>query len=82
MIIIMMSVIIIDIISNKFSSNHYSMRSLCFGVHQVFDWAQTSRKGVLLFVDEADAFLRRRSTEAISEVRGYVYTCMQLHVRI
>ncbi|CAN0563627.1 unnamed protein product, partial [Laminaria digitata] len=26
-----------------------------------------SRKGLLLFVDEADAFLRRRNTETISE---------------
>lgn len=34
---------------------------------QVFDWAATTRKGVLLFVDEADAFLRRRSTEQMSE---------------
>jgi ATPase family AAA domain-containing protein 3A/B len=33
----------------------------------VFDWASTTRKGVLLFVDEADAFLRRRSTEHMSE---------------
>merc|ERR1712146_641362 len=30
-------------------------------IHKVFDWAQTSTKGVLLFVDEADAFLRKRS---------------------
>jgi hypothetical protein len=29
-------------------------------LHRVFDWAQKSRRGVLLFVDEADAFLRRR----------------------
>ncbi|XP_050412840.1 ATPase family AAA domain-containing protein 3-A isoform X2 [Patella vulgata] len=36
-------------------------------MHKVFDWAQTSRRGVLLFVDEADAFLRKRSTEVISE---------------
>lgn len=36
-------------------------------MHKVFDWAGTSRKGLLLFVDEADAFLRRRSTEQISE---------------
>ncbi|ELT95487.1 hypothetical protein CAPTEDRAFT_220985 [Capitella teleta] len=36
-------------------------------MHRVFDWAQTSRKGVLLFVDEADAFLRKRSQEQISE---------------
>ncbi|KAK6639865.1 hypothetical protein RUM43_008140 [Polyplax serrata] len=36
-------------------------------VHKVFDWASTSRKGLLLFVDEADAFLRKRSSETISE---------------
>ncbi|XP_046555418.1 LOW QUALITY PROTEIN: ATPase family AAA domain-containing protein 3-B-like [Haliotis rubra] len=36
-------------------------------MHKVFDWAHTSRRGVLLFVDEADAFLRKRSTEVISE---------------
>lgn len=36
-------------------------------MHKVFDWAQTSNKGLLLFVDEADAFLKRRSTEQISE---------------
>ncbi|CAG5115121.1 unnamed protein product [Candidula unifasciata] len=36
-------------------------------IHKVFDWAHTSRKGVVLFVDEADAFLRKRSTEHISE---------------
>ena len=36
-------------------------------IHKLFDWAQTTRKGVLLFVDEADAFLRKRSTEHITE---------------
>uniref|UniRef100_A0A0N4Z6M7 AAA domain-containing protein n=1 Tax=Parastrongyloides trichosuri TaxID=131310 RepID=A0A0N4Z6M7_PARTI len=36
-------------------------------IHKVFDWAHTSRKGLVLFVDEADAFLRKRSTEKISE---------------
>jgi ATPase family AAA domain-containing protein 3A/B len=36
-------------------------------MHKVFDWASTSRRGVVLFVDEADAFLRRRSTEVMSE---------------
>ncbi|XP_077941355.1 ATPase family AAA domain-containing protein 3 isoform X4 [Gasterosteus aculeatus] len=36
-------------------------------MHKVFDWASTSRRGLLLFVDEADAFLRKRSTEKISE---------------
>lgn len=36
-------------------------------VHKVFDWAEASRKGLLLFIDEADAFLRKRSSETISE---------------
>ena len=36
-------------------------------MHKLFDWAHASNKGLLLFVDEADAFLRRRSTEHISE---------------
>ena len=36
-------------------------------IHKLFDWAHTSRKGLLIFVDEADAFLRNRETEKISE---------------
>jgi len=36
-------------------------------MHKVFNWAETSNKGLLLFIDEADAFLRKRSTEQISE---------------
>eukprot|EP00092_Neocalanus_flemingeri_P010276 GFUD01011072.1.p1 GENE.GFUD01011072.1~~GFUD01011072.1.p1 ORF type:complete len:623 (+),score=219.30 GFUD01011072.1:108-1976(+) len=36
-------------------------------VHKLFDWANTSNKGLILFVDEADAFLRKRSSETISE---------------
>uniref|UniRef100_A0A8C4H524 AAA+ ATPase domain-containing protein n=1 Tax=Dicentrarchus labrax TaxID=13489 RepID=A0A8C4H524_DICLA len=36
-------------------------------MHKVFDWASTSGRGLLLFVDEADAFLRKRATEKISE---------------
>lgn len=36
-------------------------------IHKVFDWANATNKGVLLFVDEADAFLRKRSNEKISE---------------
>ncbi|OAF67946.1 ATPase family AAA domain-containing protein 3 [Intoshia linei] len=36
-------------------------------IHKLFDWAQTSRKGLLLFVDEADAFFRKRSQGSISE---------------
>ncbi|KRY42709.1 ATPase family AAA domain-containing protein 3 [Trichinella spiralis] len=34
-------------------------------IHKLFDWASTSRRGLILFVDEADAFLRRR--DAASE---------------
>lgn len=37
-------------------------------LHKLFDWSITSRRGVLLFIDEADAFLRKRATdEYISE---------------
>lgn len=36
-------------------------------LHKLFDWAKTSRKGLLLFVDEADAFLQSRETSRISE---------------
>ncbi|EHB00405.1 ATPase family AAA domain-containing protein 3 [Heterocephalus glaber] len=36
-------------------------------MHKVLDWANSSRRGLLLFVDEADAFLRKRATEKISE---------------
>uniref|UniRef100_A0A7S4SE67 AAA+ ATPase domain-containing protein n=1 Tax=Ditylum brightwellii TaxID=49249 RepID=A0A7S4SE67_9STRA len=36
-------------------------------LHKLFEWAKTSRKGLLLFVDEADAFLQSRETTKISE---------------
>ena len=36
-------------------------------LHKLFDWAKTSRRGLLLFVDEADAFLQSRETNRISE---------------
>ena len=28
-------------------------------LHKLFEWAKTSRRGLLLFVDEADAFLQQ-----------------------
>ena len=37
-------------------------------MHKIFDWAETSRKGLLLFVDEADAFLRKRGGEDATEM--------------
>ena len=33
----------------------------------MFDWASTSQRGLLLFLDEADAFLRKRSSQGMSE---------------
>jgi len=36
-------------------------------IHKTFDWAKASRKGLVLFLDEADAFLRKRSAEKMSE---------------
>jgi len=40
-------------------------------IHEMFDWASTSRKGLLLFIDEADAFLAKRgSNVAGTETRA------------
>jgi len=36
-------------------------------IHKMFDWSNSSRRGLLLFIDEADAFLQKRSTNKISE---------------
>ncbi|XP_058103968.1 uncharacterized protein LOC131247975 [Magnolia sinica] len=36
-------------------------------IHQLFDWAKKSRKGLLLFIDEADAFLCERNKTYMSE---------------
>lgn len=29
-------------------------------INKMFDWAEKSRKGIMIFVDEGDAFLRNR----------------------
>ncbi|XP_065842608.1 ATPase family AAA domain-containing protein 3-B-like [Oscarella lobularis] len=39
-------------------------------IHKLFDWASTSRRGVLLFVDEADAFLKPRKDVVSEEMRS------------
>lgn len=31
-------------------------------IHKLFDWANTSRRGLIVFIDEADAFLRERNS--------------------
>ncbi|RWS23222.1 hypothetical protein B4U80_09648, partial [Leptotrombidium deliense] len=36
-------------------------------LQKLFDWANTSRRGLLVFIDEADAFMRKRSSDSISE---------------
>ncbi|KAL4199223.1 hypothetical protein AMTRI_Chr03g143850 [Amborella trichopoda] len=38
-------------------------------IHQLFDWAKKSRKGLLLFIDEADAFLCERNSIQMSEAQ-------------
>mmetsp|Transcript_9857 Transcript_9857/g.18579 ORF Transcript_9857/g.18579 Transcript_9857/m.18579 type:complete len:583 (-) Transcript_9857:273-2021(-) len=36
-------------------------------LHELFDWAQSSKKGMLLFIDEADSFLGVRGRQGTSE---------------
>ena len=36
-------------------------------IHEMFDWAGTSLKGLLLFIDEADAFLAKRGGNVASQ---------------
>ncbi|XP_057970717.1 uncharacterized protein LOC131159663 isoform X1 [Malania oleifera] len=38
-------------------------------IHQLFDWSKKSRKGLLLFIDEADAFLCERNKTYMSEAQ-------------
>ena len=38
-------------------------------IHNLFRWAKMSKKGVLLFIDEAEAFLASRGKKNMSEVR-------------
>ncbi|KAL1324586.1 hypothetical protein HN51_034766 [Arachis hypogaea] len=38
-------------------------------IHQLFDWAKKSKKGLLLFIDEADAFLCERNKTYMSEAQ-------------
>ncbi|KAH1163593.1 hypothetical protein GYH30_001894 [Glycine max] len=38
-------------------------------IHDIFDWSKKSRKGLLLFIDEADAFLCERNSSHMSEAQ-------------
>lgn len=39
-------------------------------IHALFEWAHGSSRGLVLFIDEADAFLARRGTLGTEEVRS------------
>ena len=41
-------------------------------LHEMFDWAARSPKGMVLFVDEADAFLSRRDVEKSEAMRSAI----------
>lgn len=38
-------------------------------IHEIFDWAKKSKRGLLLFIDEADAFLCERNSTYMSEAQ-------------
>ena len=38
-------------------------------IHKVFDWANTSDRGILIFIDEADAFFRSRDVNYLKSQR-------------
>lgn len=38
-------------------------------IHEIFDWAKKSKKGLLIFIDEADAFLCERNSTNMSEAQ-------------
>ena len=42
-------------------------RSAVTELHRLFEWARTSPRGLLLFIDESDAFLASRSRAGMSE---------------
>ena len=48
-------------------------------LHDLFDWAERSRRGLLLFIDEADAFLSQRGQQQMSEVSA---ACGQKHAKM
>ncbi|CAI9282545.1 unnamed protein product [Lactuca saligna] len=38
-------------------------------IHEIFDWSNKSKRGLLLFIDEADAFLCERNSTHMSEAQ-------------
>jgi ATPase family AAA domain-containing protein 3A/B len=47
-------------------------------IHQLFDWAKQSRRGLLLFIDEAEAFLGQRGP-GMSEHQRNALNAMLFH---
>ncbi|CAH9088643.1 unnamed protein product [Cuscuta epithymum] len=45
-------------------------------IHEIFDWSKKSRKGLLLFIDEADAFLCERNSIHMSEAQRSALNAM------
>lgn len=45
-------------------------------IHQLFDWAKKSKRGLLLFIDEADAFLCERNKTYMSEAQRSALNAM------
>lgn len=48
-------------------------------LHKLFKWVHRSRRGVLLFIDEADAFLASRKSGTMSETLRNALTTMLYH---
>lgn len=48
-------------------------------IHRLFHWARTSRRGVLLFIDEAEAFLGSRGAAGTSEHRRNALNALLFH---
>lgn len=45
-----------------------------YELNKMFDWANSTRKGMVLFVDEAEAFLRPREESMTAELRAVINT--------
>ncbi|XP_068634107.1 uncharacterized protein [Aristolochia californica] len=48
-------------------------------IHELFAWAEGSRKGLLLFIDEADAFLCERNNTYMSEAQRSALNALLAH---
>ncbi|KAG6775766.1 hypothetical protein POTOM_019260 [Populus tomentosa] len=48
-------------------------------IHEIFDWAKKSQKGLLLFIDKADAFLSERNSMHMSEAQQSALNALLLH---